>query len=158
LTGSASKGRTKHYSYYHCSDGCTFRFRADHINEQFADELKKYIPGNEMADLFKIMLRDAWHEQTSHLNDAFKELKKQIKEIEKKLSYSRKLLSSKQIEPIDYREIKSAYTGTLENLQAKLSASNAAEINLEDFLNKGINNMLKPDYLYETLDTEKKGK
>lgn len=89
LTGSASKGHAKHYSYYHCFAGCKFRNRADAINQQFVYELKKYIPRPEMAELYKIVLQEAWHSQTAHLLDDRKQLLKQIKELEDKLSYIR---------------------------------------------------------------------
>lgn len=97
LTGSASKGRNKYYSYYHCFDGCTCRFTADHVNDVFIEELRKYIPRKEMTDIYKITLSEAWHEQTNHLQDDRRQLLAQIKELEGRLSYTRDLLSSKQI-------------------------------------------------------------
>ena len=60
---------TKYYSYYHCTDGCSCRFRADKVKQTFVGELKKYIPRPEIADLFKQVLAEAWKEQTNHLND-----------------------------------------------------------------------------------------
>jgi site-specific DNA recombinase len=59
LTGSASKGHTKYYSCYHCFDACNCRFRTENINDLFVYELKKYIPGPEMLDLYKITLSEA---------------------------------------------------------------------------------------------------
>lgn len=156
LTGSASKGLTKRYSYYHCSAGCKFRFRADAINQQFVYELKKYIPHPEMAELYKIVLQEAWRSQTAHLLDDRKLLQKQIRELEDKLSYIRDLLSSKQIEPEDFREMKSDYSSKVEKLQAKLDGLSHNDINLKALLDKGIDNLLKLDYIYETADIDKK--
>ena len=156
LTGSASKGMTKYYSYYHCTDGCSCRFRADKVNQAFVDELKKYIPRPEIADLFKEVIVEAWEEQTNHLQDNSKQLRSQIKELEEKLSYIRDLLTSRQIEPEDFREMKTTYTNTLEKCEAKLSSFNHERVNIKTLLNNGINNLLKLDYLYETADIEKK--
>src|SRR5665647_308865 len=156
LTGSASKGHTKYYSYYHCTDGCSCRFRADHLNEVFVGELKKYMVRPEIIDLFKIMITEAWYNQTNHLQDDTKQLRLQIKELEEKLSYIRDLLSSKQIEPGDFREMKTTYSSKLEKLEAKLTTCNLNEINIKDLLEKGIDNLLKLDYLYEIADIEKK--
>lgn len=156
LTGSASKGHTKYYSYYHCTDGCSCRFRADHLNEVFVGELKKYMVRPEIIDLFKIMITEAWYDQTNHLQDDTKQLRLQIKELEEKLSYIRDLLSSKQIEPGDFREMKTTYSSKLEKLEAKLTTCNLNEINIKDLLEKGIDNLLKLDYLYEIADIEKK--
>ncbi|MBX9449606.1 MAG: recombinase family protein [Taibaiella sp.] len=44
LTGSASKGYSKYYTYYHCQTGCSFRIRAEDVNEQFISQLKKIYP------------------------------------------------------------------------------------------------------------------
>ena len=156
LTGSASKGNTKYYSYYHCTDGCSCRYRADKVNQQFIYELKKYIPRPEIADLFKEVLTEAWHDQINHFQDDSKQLRLQIKELEEKINYIRDLLSSKQIEPADFREMKMEYSNKLEKLEAKLSASNHDKVDINYLLNKGINNLLKLDYVYETADIEKK--
>jgi site-specific DNA recombinase len=156
LTGSASKGHTKYYSYYHCTDGCSCRYRADNANTIFIIELKKYVPRPEMIDLFKITLSEAWYDQTNHLQDDCKQLRLQIKESKEKISYIRDLLSSKQIEPADFREMKTEYSNKLEKLEAKLSTSNHDKIDINDLLDKGINNLLKLEYLYETADIEKK--
>ncbi len=156
LTGSASKGHTKYYSYYHCTGGCSCRYRADNANIIFVTELKKYAPRPEMIDLFKITLSEAWYDQTNHLQDDSKQYRLQIKELEEKISYIRDLLSSKQIEPADFREMKTEYSNKLEKLEAKLSTSNHDKIDISDLLDKGINNLLKLEYLYETADIEEK--
>ena len=156
LTGSASKGHTKYYSYYHCTDGCTCRYRSDYVNTIFVSELKKYTPRLEMIDLFKITLSEAWYDQTNHLQDDSKQLRLQIKELEEKLSYIRELLSSRQIEPTDFREMKTEYSNKLEKLEAKLSTHNHDKVDFNGLLNKGVNNLLKLDSVYETGDIEKK--
>ena len=74
-----------------------------------------------MAELYKIVLQEAWHSQTAHLLDDRKQLLKQIKELEDKLSYILDLLSSKQIQPEDFSEMKADYSGKVEKLEAKLS-------------------------------------
>jgi site-specific DNA recombinase len=72
------------------------------------------------------------------------------------LSYTRDLLSSKQIEPADFREMKSEYSAKLEKLETKLAATKNDEINIKELLDKGIYNLIKLDCLYESSDTEKK--
>jgi site-specific DNA recombinase len=156
LTGSASKGRYKYYSYYHCFDGCTCRFKADYVNNLFEYELKKYIPRPEMMEVYKIALAEAWNDKTNHLQNDRKQLLSQIKELEGKLSYIRDLLSSKQLDPEDFREMKSEYSGKLEKLEAKLSACDDSQVSIDKLLDRGLDNLLKLDYIYETGDIEKK--
>ncbi len=134
-----------------------FRHQADAINDQFVYELKKYIPSPEMAELYKIVLQEAWHSQTAYyLLDDRKQLLKQVKELEDKLSYIRDLLSSKQIGPEYFREMKTDYSGKVEKLEAKLSGLSHSDVNIKDLLDKGIDILLKLDYIYETADIDKK--
>ncbi len=65
-------------------------------------------------------------------------------------------LSSRQLEPADFREMKAEYTTKLEKLEAKLSATNHDKLDFNGLLTKGVNNLLKLDYVYETGDIEKK--
>ena len=109
-----------------------------------------------MIELYKIALAEAWYDQTNHLQDDSRQLRLQIKELEENLSYIRELLSSRQIEPADFREMKTEYSNKLEKLEAKLSSNKHDKVDFNDLLNKGVNNLLKLDYIYETGDSEKK--
>jgi DNA invertase Pin-like site-specific DNA recombinase len=156
LTGSASKGHTKHYSYYHCFLGCKFRHRADDINGQFLTELKSYIPRPEMSDIYKLVLQQNWKNQTGHLQDDRKQTLKEIRTLEEKIAYIRELLSSRKIEPEDFREMKSDYNGKLERLEAKLSTMSNDPIDIQGLLSVGIDNLLKLDNTYELSEMDKK--
>ena len=110
------------------------RYRADKVNNIFVTELKKYTLRAELIDLFKITLSEAWYDQTNHLQDDSKQLQLQIKELKEKLSYIRKLLSSRQLEPADFRDMKTEYFAKLQKLEAKLSANNHDKIDFNDLL------------------------
>jgi site-specific DNA recombinase len=156
LSGSTSKGHTKRYSYYHCFGGCTCRFRADMVNDIFLNELKTYIPRQEMAEVYQILLIEEWHDQTGHIKNGKKELLAQIKELEERISYARDLLSSRKIEPDDFREMKTEYTCKLERLEAKLNACSHDEVDIKHLLSTGISNLLKLDYIFTEGDIEQK--
>jgi len=64
LTGSASKGRSERYSYYHCVSPCKTRFRANNVNEFFAKELRKYLPCPGMTELYKEVLNQSYKQNT----------------------------------------------------------------------------------------------
>ena len=105
-----------------------------------------------------ITLSEAWYDQTNNLQDDSKQLQLQIKELEEKLSYIRELLFSRQLEPADFRDMKTEYTTRLEKLEAKLSANNHDKVDFNDLLKKGVNNLLKLDFIYANRDTENKRK
>lgn len=60
ITGSASKGKYSLYYYYHCSSSCGFRQRADHANDIFLKELKKFVPHPAIVDLSKVIIKQAY--------------------------------------------------------------------------------------------------
>jgi len=156
LTGSASKGHTKYYAYYHCFDGCATRFRADVINGRLVEDLRKYIPRQEMSEIYKIKLSESWYTKTNLLEDDRKSLLRQIKEQEARISYIRELLSTQQLDPIDFREMKTEYTGKLEKLEARLAIRDHCQDDIPGLLDVGINNLLKLDYIYGEGEIERK--
>ena len=94
------------------------------------------------------------NDQTNNIRDNSKQLRLQIKEFQEKIKNIKELLSSKQIEPTDFREMKSEYSIKLESLETELNARND-QVDIKVLLEKGINNLLNLDYLYETADIEK---
>jgi len=69
LTGSASKGRSKKYHYYHCHPGCNFRVRADEANHQFVKFLKK-LKANEPYVTLVGMIQDNLKTESDRKNEA----------------------------------------------------------------------------------------
>jgi site-specific DNA recombinase len=56
----------------------------------------------------------------------------------------------------DFREMKTEYSTKLDKLEVKLSASNHNKVDISSLLSKGVNNLLKLDYIYEIADIEMK--
>jgi site-specific DNA recombinase len=52
--------------------------------------------------------------------------------------------------------MKSEYSSKLEKLEVKLSACDDSQVSIDQLLNRGLDNLLKLDYIYETGDIEKK--
>lgn len=117
LTGSASKGRSTYYAYYHCSAGCPqskqCRLSADYVNSQFLTELQKYVPRPEVAELYKAVLSETWKEQNSQHPTEHEKIKEQIKILEDKLSCIMELVSSREIDPVDFRKMSADYKAKL---------------------------------------------
>ena len=155
LTGSASKGRNKYYSYYHCFDGCTCRFSADAVSDCLIYELKKYIPRPEAIDVYKVVLTESWYSQTAPLLNDRKELLAQVVQVEDKIAYIEELVSTKQLAPADFRDMKSKYTEQLDRLNVRLAVREQDQ-DVPGLLDAGIDNLLKLDYIYQEGEIEKK--
>ena len=155
LTGSASKGRNKYYSYYHCFDGCTCRFSADAVNDRLIYELKKYIPRPEAINVYKVVLTESWYSQTAPLLNDRKELLAKVAQVEEKIAYIEELVSTKQLAPGDFRDMKSKYTEQLDRLNARLAVREQDQ-DVPGLLDAGIDNLLKLDNIYQDGGIEKK--
>src|SRR5258708_4660036 len=141
LCGSSSRGRSRYYPYYHCVVDCTCRFRADKVNQLFVSELKKYIPRPELKELFRISLSKAFTSQTNTQQGDKKQLAADIKDLEAKLARAQDLLLSGQIEPEDYRNMKSAYTEKLVRLQVKLDTLIKHPTGIDSLLKEGLDDL-----------------
>ncbi|WP_221270929.1 zinc ribbon domain-containing protein [Pedobacter sp. AK017] len=58
LSGSAFKGLTARYFYYHCVSTCSYRIRADKTNEALINYIKKWKPKCCFISLFKAIKRN----------------------------------------------------------------------------------------------------
>jgi DNA invertase Pin-like site-specific DNA recombinase len=59
LTGSASKGRSRRYAFYHCPKGCT-RIAADVLEQAFLDVLDRLRPDPAYWALFRASVLNVW--------------------------------------------------------------------------------------------------
>ncbi len=143
LTASISKGRSKYYSYYHCSSGCKYRINSEVANEIFLNNLKQYVPRAEIKKLYIAIIIESFSENTKEIHEEKHKLIVQLKDYEKRLSHVRDLLATQQIDAKDYREMKSSYSEIISKLESKLSVINEDKENIDDLLNSGIENLLK---------------
>lgn len=60
LTGSASKGRSGKYGYYHCRKCSGVSIRSEALERQFLDLLEGLRPTAEFMPLFKLIVLDVW--------------------------------------------------------------------------------------------------
>ena len=158
MTGSASKGRTKYYPYYHCFGSCNHRFRADHVNELLKLELYKYTPNKAWEPILKTFLSKAYYQQTNTSQEDTRLIKAQIQDLQTKLSKARDLVLSEQIEPADYRQMKGEYEERMNRLNAKLEATTIRIADFDTLINQGLENLFRLNEIYETGTIEEKRK
>jgi site-specific DNA recombinase len=149
LTGSASKGRTQHYHYYHCSSDCGVRYKAPEVNAKVIDEIRKYVQPLPRLQLFKEVIVNVFKAKTRVQYNEVLQLKIQLEESNKRLSKARELLLSGDIEADDYRTIKSESEERINRLDAKLTASVTDTTNIEPLWDKAISSISQLDVLYE---------
>jgi site-specific DNA recombinase len=145
LTASKSRGRSRHYTYYHCYRGCSHRINSDRITKAFDDELKKYVPKKEILDIYHRIVSETYYEMTSDIQVSKKQLWGQINEYEKRMSHIRDLLATDKIEASDYNDFKAQYSSTIEQLNVKVNSLNAKVPCLDGLLSSGLEDLMRLD-------------
>lgn len=120
LTGSASKGRSGHYYYYHCHAECGVRFKAEVVNDAFEHELRKYQLKPETAKLFRMVIKDVFASEGKQQVDERKDIIKKIEQQENLLSVARRKLLMDEIDSDDFKQIKKDCKENLSRLEARL--------------------------------------
>ena len=90
LTASTSKGRSKHYTYYHCISPCNERYRIEDVDLWFGDFLKSITLEKPVQKLFIEMIKETLKKQQSKSELGQKHYE-QVKNIEEKISNRGKL-------------------------------------------------------------------
>jgi len=157
LTGSASKGRNTYRVYYHCTSKCGVRYRAEEVNNAFVDELMELLPRKGYADLFVESVTDCYNNQTRSLREERKDLTVQITEMNKRIDNARELLLNNDLDPADFRQIKTECSEKITRIEAQLSelnVQNEAWFDIRPIAVAAIEGLQEIDKLWEDAGNE----
>ncbi|HEY2580522.1 MAG TPA: recombinase family protein [Mucilaginibacter sp.] len=121
LTGSASKGRTAHYHYYHCNATCGYRKRAEEANDIFTAHLQDYVLNENAATLFKSVILDVYGAEYQSTSSAKKQYIDGITTLNNKITKARELLLNDDIDASDFRAVKAEAEREIAVLESKIS-------------------------------------
>ncbi|WP_443147255.1 recombinase family protein [Pedobacter sp. GR22-6] len=124
LTGSASKGRSKYYYYYHCYDGCTFRANSTAINDAFTALLDSYKIPSAISVLFKVVVAGLSGAQAAAFRNHDSAIDAEITSLEQKIKRGKMLMVEGHIEPQEFQKIKATAEGKMDELIVKKMAEN----------------------------------
>ena len=140
LTGSASKGRTNRYYYYHCVSSCGFRQKAEVANDIFEKGMRQFELNDTVSSIFRKLLLDNYKKFVKNPFDEKKRIVQEIEKLNTKLSVARNKLLSETIDDEEYLEIKKEYKERIESLEEQLSkdSSDNKKINIENSLDRAL--------------------
>jgi len=118
LTASSSKGRSKHYTYYHCISPSNERYRLKDVNLWFADFLQSITIEKPFQKILVEILKDQLLKQSGKVELSPKHFEK-VKNIEDKLIRLQDLYIKGNIEKSEYKIVKERYDGIHEELKSK---------------------------------------
>ena len=151
LTGSASKGRTAHYHYYHCNSTCGYRTRAEEANSIFEEHLKDYVLSPDAAALFKSVILDVYKNEHQTTGSNRKQFIDRITALNNKVTKARELLLNDDIEPADFRAVKMEADREIVVLESKISelrTNNMTVSEVEKTLDSAMEKLTSIDALY----------
>ena len=108
LTASSSKGRSKHYTYYHCISPCNERYRLEEVDLWFADFLQSISLEKPIQKILVEMIKDQILIQSGKAELGPKHYEK-VKNIEDKLVRLQDLYIEGNIEKSEYKIAKERY-------------------------------------------------
>ncbi|WP_312363278.1 recombinase family protein, partial [Sphingobacterium sp.] len=138
LTGSKSKGRTKYYSYYHCVGTCKHRTNAEVVNNAILEDIMSFVPTIHDTAFYQELITKEYLDKTNEVQFEKKEILLQIKDYEGRLSHTRDLLATRQIDPDDYRDMKSQYSTKISTLESQLTRLNNDVDNVQSLIKRGV--------------------
>ncbi len=154
LTASTSKGRSKHYSYYHCKSPCNGRYQIEDVNLWINDFLKSISLNAETKKLLEEIVK----EQLSLKSDSKKLGPKHydnIKKIELKIERLNDMYIDGDISKNDYHKTKTRYEGIVSDLKERENEA-ANEKELLNIYKKAFDKMQDIEFQYNNFDIEGK--
>ncbi|WP_408733699.1 recombinase family protein [Flavobacterium nakdongensis] len=118
LTASSSKGRSKHYTYYHCISPCNERYRIEDVNLWFEQFLKSITLDKEIQEVLYEMIKEELTSKKGKTELGPKHFESK-KNIEAKLIRLQDLFIEGEIEKTEYLEAKKRYQALLQELKQK---------------------------------------
>lgn len=148
LTGSASKGRSARYFYYHCNAKCGARFKSAEANHLFHQELRKWIPRKGTEEAYEKVIQ-VLHEKRNRarlidINSA----NTKIEELNNQLSTARRKYMMDRLDESDYRSFKKECEDEIDQLEKRLAQFHAQSPQINGLLKRAVNNVCNLEELY----------
>lgn len=134
LTGSASKGNGGRYFYYHCSNGCNERFKAEEANNVFISELERVSFSKGGIKVFKKILTDYSKKSNKDQSVSKEQIDAEIEKNRQRIENAQQLMLDGQLEPSDYKEIKNRFEKVITELNNKKRELSSLDFNLSEYL------------------------
>jgi DNA invertase Pin-like site-specific DNA recombinase len=152
LTGSASKGKSKHYYYYHCRSKCGFRVRAERINETLFLELAKLTADKPYADLYKKVIKTIREEFFEEQSVTQRSFSVSIDKLIGRVLKANELLLKGKIEAEDFRLIRNDCEKSISLIGLEMDRVTSAMKENEISLNKAVLDFTYPGRLLDKLE------
>ena len=157
LTGSASKGRRgDKFFYYHCSNGCKERRKAEDLNALVLEMMKKFRSNPRSLDLYGDLLKKQLRTSSGENITEAERVSKDIDKNKQRLKNAQVLILDGEINPTEYKEMKIKLEEDLIRLTAEEIKVQGNKGNYEKHIDICVWIMKNLDRFYDAADTATK--
>ncbi len=156
LTGSASKGRSARYYYYHCKGSCKERIKAEEANEKFYDLLRSVSRNKKVFTSYALIMKDSNKKDGQDKTAELQQVKKELETYQKRLDNAQTLMLDGQLDTAEYRKIKSKLEPEIDRIVAKVSTLSSNSTNEKDMIEFGFHFLNNIDEVFTEADLDKK--
>lgn len=137
-TGSASTGGSgiKNW-YYHCSGGCTVRFKAMDINNSFSEKLKTLSFKEEAKELYQSIVKKVFESSGEEKTKSKARLLEDIQNNKNRLNKAQEMLLDNLLSASEYSDIKKRYESHIRSLEQQILEAGENESQFRTYLLKG---------------------
>jgi site-specific DNA recombinase len=158
LTSSASKGRSRYYTYYHCRNGCTERIPAEVAHQALLNYFDEVAVKPEIEKLYLEVMGTIFKANESNREQEVSKIKENLVGADKKLASLEEKYVLNEIERDSYSFMKPRFKEEISKLKEKLSDFESKETNYTRYLNSGITLLQNLSYYYEAASLPNKQK
>ena len=156
LTGSASKGRSARYYYYHCKNECKERFRALEANEKFEEMLEFISSLDKVYRSCELIMAGAHKKNGQEKSSELSQVKKELETYKKRIDNAQTLMLDGELDASEYRKIKSKLEPEIERLASKVAQLSKNENNDKEIIDFGFYFLRNMSKLFASADLDKK--
>lgn len=109
-----------------------------------------------MKEVYKAVLNEEFKERMKFQREDIKQVKESLDKANTELGNAQKLLLNNEIEPSEYRSIKSDYERKISAFESRIIELSKQTNNIEPLLNKDISTLSFLDTLYQNADNKSK--
>lgn len=156
LTGSWSKGRNRHYAYYHCQDGCTRASKAS-TEGKFEEFIRQLQPNTAYVRLYRGIVLDVWRKKqgdSDRVQQALSAKTNQLRQNKAKLEEA--FVYQKSIDAETYKEMRAKLTEELTLAEMDLRDAQTEGIEVDAVLDFAQMVLLNASNLWKAAPSEQK--
>lgn len=152
LTGSGSKGQYKRYYYYHCSNRCQFRIRADQLNHDVESVFESLRPKEPFLKLYHKIVEDFYSELFQKQQVSQRRITKDIENATERTIRAKDLLYHGDVDFDDYEAIKRICTQKIDESCKELQSLSIASVGIKEKVNLCVSLLSNINKLYSSLN------